>query len=213
MINRGAAPVVARPTPWSAGSARRTIPTAGPSHVGPMGVFNGAADYDNDFSDVAEARPAPRSTAVGGWLGFTDKYWLAAVIPRPGRRRSTPPSATTRADRTPTRPTISARQPGRSRAGRPTRYARTCSPAPRRSSCSNAIRTSSAPPLERAIDWGWFHWFMKPIFSLLNWLFAHDRQFRRGDHLPHRSSSACCSSRSRRSSSRRWRRCGRSSPR
>jgi YidC/Oxa1 family membrane protein insertase len=26
--------------------------------------------------------------------------------------------------------------------------------------------------LERAIDWGWFRWFMKPIFSLLNWLFA-----------------------------------------
>ncbi len=26
-------------------------------------------------------------------------------------------------------------------------------------------------PLEQAIDWGWFEWFMKPIFSLLVWLF------------------------------------------
>jgi YidC/Oxa1 family membrane protein insertase len=25
--------------------------------------------------------------------------------------------------------------------------------------------------LDKAIDWGWFEWFMKPIFSLLNWLF------------------------------------------
>jgi YidC/Oxa1 family membrane protein insertase len=24
---------------------------------------------------------------------------------------------------------------------------------------------------DKAIDWGWFEWFMKPIFSLLNWLF------------------------------------------
>jgi YidC/Oxa1 family membrane protein insertase len=35
-------------------------------------------------------------------------------------------------------------------------------------SYSNALGTE----LERAIDWGWFRWFMKPIFSLLNWLFA-----------------------------------------
>jgi YidC/Oxa1 family membrane protein insertase len=27
--------------------------------------------------------------------------------------------------------------------------------------------------IERAIDWGWFRWFMKPIFSLLVWLFDH----------------------------------------
>src|SRR3546814_9297650 len=25
---------------------------------------------------------------------------------------------------------------------------------------------------DKAIDWGYFEWFMKPIFALLNWLFA-----------------------------------------
>ena len=40
------------------------------------------------------------------------------------------------------------------------------------------------PKLSKSIDWGWFEWFMRPIFDLLMWLFQHDRQFRRGDHLP-----------------------------
>ena len=47
------------PYAWSAGPARRAIPTPGPCHVGPMGVFNGAANYDNDYDDVAEAGAAP----------------------------------------------------------------------------------------------------------------------------------------------------------
>ena len=50
-------------------------------HVGPMGVFNGAANYDNDYDDVAEAGAQRRFTSRGGWVGFTDTYWLAAVIP------------------------------------------------------------------------------------------------------------------------------------
>ena len=25
--------------------------------------------------------------------------------------------------------------------------------------------------LSKSIDWGWFEWFMRPIFSLLHWLF------------------------------------------
>jgi YidC/Oxa1 family membrane protein insertase len=32
-------------------------------------------------------------------------------------------------------------------------------------------------PIERAIDWGWFRWFMKPIFSLLLWLYTHIGNF------------------------------------
>ena len=40
------------------------------------------------------------------------------------------------------------------------------------------------PGLTRAIDWGWFRWFMIPIFQLLVWLFHAVRQFRGRDHLP-----------------------------
>lgn len=51
-------------------------------HVGPMGVFNGSADYDWDYNDVAAATGGKEEFATtGGWAGFTDKYWLTAAIP------------------------------------------------------------------------------------------------------------------------------------
>ncbi len=49
-------------------------------HTGPVGVFGNAANYDIDFTDLDEGE-APRFDTTGGWLGFGDKYWLAAVIP------------------------------------------------------------------------------------------------------------------------------------
>ena len=33
------------------------------------------------------------------------------------------------------------------------------------------------PKLSKSIDWGWFEWFMRPIFDLLNWLFKQIGNF------------------------------------
>ena len=138
----------ARPTASSAAPASRRDVDSWTIHVGPMGVFNGAADYDIDYND-ARRRPGRRdaSTASGGWLGFTDKYWLAALAP--ARRR---------ADRGQLPHSAARRLPGRlsRRAGRSSRpgqavtsETRTCSPAPRRSSCSSAMRTARHAKLEQ----------------------------------------------------------------
>lgn len=50
-------------------------------HVGPMGVFNDVADYDWEYDDVEESANGVDFASKGGWLGFTDKYWLGALIP------------------------------------------------------------------------------------------------------------------------------------
>jgi YidC/Oxa1 family membrane protein insertase len=49
-------------------------------HEGFVGVGDGLKDpsYD-DFKD--DGTPAKTFDATGGWLGITDKYWMAAVIP------------------------------------------------------------------------------------------------------------------------------------
>ena len=50
-------------------------------HVGFVGVANGSevdAKYD-DFKDAAT--PAKNFSSTGGWVGITDKYWMAAIIP------------------------------------------------------------------------------------------------------------------------------------
>jgi YidC/Oxa1 family membrane protein insertase len=57
-----------------------TPPTSGYYllHEGPVGVFNGRLQ-EPSYKDIQET-PATGET-TGGWLGITDKYWLAAVIP------------------------------------------------------------------------------------------------------------------------------------
>jgi YidC/Oxa1 family membrane protein insertase len=80
VINRGTGAIAVRPYALASRVGPSNDPDSWTSHVGPMGVFNDAADYDNDFSDIAE-EGEHRFTSTGGWVGFTDKYWLAAVIP------------------------------------------------------------------------------------------------------------------------------------
>ena len=48
-------------------------------HEGPLGVFNGQLK-EVAYDDLQEAKTISEETA-GGWLGITDKYWLAALIP------------------------------------------------------------------------------------------------------------------------------------
>jgi YidC/Oxa1 family membrane protein insertase len=48
-------------------------------HEGPLGVFNGQLQ-EIAYDDLQESKSVSETT-TGGWLGITDKYWLAALIP------------------------------------------------------------------------------------------------------------------------------------
>lgn len=53
-------------------------------HEGFVGVANGS-QQDASYSDFKEPGSPPKSfTSTGGWVGITDKYWMAAVIPPQG---------------------------------------------------------------------------------------------------------------------------------
>ena len=50
-------------------------------HEGPIGVFDGVLDQ-TDYDDVQDADDGRIvETTTGGWIGFTDKYWLVALVP------------------------------------------------------------------------------------------------------------------------------------
>ena len=50
-------------------------------HEGPIGVFDGVLDQ-TDYDDVQDADDGRIvETSTGGWIGFTDKYWLVALVP------------------------------------------------------------------------------------------------------------------------------------
>jgi len=48
-------------------------------HEGPLGVFDSTLE-EVDYDDIQDAGTINKSS-LGGWIGITDKYWLAALIP------------------------------------------------------------------------------------------------------------------------------------
>ena len=171
--NRGTGAIVARPY----GLLSRLGPSKDPStwtiHTGPIGVFNGSVDYGIDFATLDE-KGDQRFSTTGGWLGFTDHYWHASLIPAQDR----PVEA-------------------QFRAGADKRYQADMTYGPNAVAPGKAASVTSrlfvgakeVPVLERytdkdgiilfdrAIDWGWFVWFEKPIFYLLDWLFRNIGNF------------------------------------
>ncbi|MGE0178465.1 MAG: membrane protein insertase YidC [Sphingomonas sp.] len=173
VINRGAGPIAVQPFALvSRAGASRDL-DSWTMHVGPVGVFNGAANYDNNFSTVSEAGVITRQSS-GGWLGFTDTYWLTAVIPDQGETveasfRHNRATDAFQADYQ-MRPAILP-------AGQMLRTTSHIFAGAKEVTLLDAYSASLGTPIERAIDWGWFRWFMVPIFSLLNWLFSHIGNF------------------------------------
>ncbi len=138
-------------------------------HIGPMGVFDEKPNYDWGYVDVEENKGETSFTSTGGWLGFTDKYWLGALIPD----QKTPVSAKFRASGDvyqaqviPTRYTSVA--PGASlNSG-----SRLFAGAKEMAVLDAYAKNLGIPYLDYAIDWGWFWFIAIPFFWILHWLFG-----------------------------------------
>jgi YidC/Oxa1 family membrane protein insertase len=142
-------------------------------HIGPMGVFNGAANYDVNYKDLDKGPSTQSFQSTGGWLGFTDKYWLSALVPDQkeafaGQFRK---GAGTQYQADYSLPPVML-APGKA----VTQTARLFVGA-KEVKTLEAYQDAGIPLFDRAIDWGWFYWFEKPIFALLHWLFEHIGNF------------------------------------
>jgi YidC/Oxa1 family membrane protein insertase len=132
-------------------------------HVGPVGFFNGAADYNNDYSTLVDERQRTFGS-TGGWLGFSDKYWLAAIIPDQGQQvnaglRHNPTSNSFQADVTVPPVVVGPNQVSRTTTRL---YA-----GAKEVNVLEAYDDQLGTRIDKAIDWGWYEWFMRPIFTLL----------------------------------------------
>ncbi len=139
-------------------------------HTGPMSVNNGAAHYAPNFSDVDEA--PQRFTTQGGWLGFTDKYWLTALVPDAsqtfdGQFRAGANVGSNRAYQADYSVQPRMLAPGQSMTG----SARFFAGAKEVRLLDRYTDDGVVPKLDYAIDWGWFRLVEKPIFYYLDWLF------------------------------------------
>ena len=173
VVNRGAGDFAARPYSVLRRSGASKDPDPWTAHAGPMGVFNGAADYGNNYSAVAEAGER-HFNSRGGWIGFTDTFWLTALVADQAKTvdatfRHKKVGDFYQAD--------SIAEPVITPRGTQSRYASHLFAGAKEIQLLDRYTEQLGTPLERAIDWGWFRWFMKPIFSLLNWLYAHIGNF------------------------------------
>src|SRR5690606_3597982 len=85
VANTGSGSVAVRPYAFLNRTERTASPDTFNVHSGPIGLFGGAVNFDWNCDDVADegpVSPAGRS----GWVGFTDIYWLSALIPDAGAR-------------------------------------------------------------------------------------------------------------------------------
>ena len=152
-------------------------------HEGPMGVLDGTLHDGGvcflhvigcDSYNYADVKKGPvEYTTTGGWLGFTDQYWLTALIPNQSTEVKTK-AAFTGTDQ------VESYQ---------TDYVAT---APTRVTPGGTVNTTDRifagakevklldryesefgiPHFDRAIDFGLFYWITKPIFLFLDFIYS-----------------------------------------
>jgi YidC/Oxa1 family membrane protein insertase len=146
-------------------------------HEGAIGEIDGTLtelDYDDLQGLEGDGGPGvvQRKVAVqnNGWLGFTDKYWMATLIPTPG----SPFEAVYKFQRGPTgeeyrtemrQPPITV-APGATSASQTRLFAG----AKEYETISNYETQNGIAGFVDAIDWGWFFFLTKPILQLLLWI-------------------------------------------
>ena len=176
--NTGSGSVAIQPV----GVIKRTSENADPStynvHTGPIGAFEGAADYGWNYKDVTEepGKVVNMGNNVG-WAGFTDIYWLSALIPsdETQRAKSSVRFRSLGSDLYQTELDGDKRIVG---AGKVLTTKTYLFAGGKETSVLEAYEKNlGIPKFDRAIDWGWFVWFEKPIFYLLHWLFVNIGNF------------------------------------
>ena len=166
VVNRGAAPVTVRPFAL----VNRTDKTASLDsfnvHSGPIGAFDGAVSFGTNYEDVREAGSIANDGKTD-WLGFTDVYWLSALIP----------------DKAPVTSDFRSQGSGLYRADllyravevapgqQLTRTTRLFAGAKESALLDRYEEEGGIANFGLAIDWGWFRVVEEPILVLLKALF------------------------------------------
>ena len=145
-------------------------------HEGLVGYIGGAvipSGWLTDNDTYAALKPGqPRDyTSTGGWLGFTDKYWLTALVPPQdeavkARFTHVIEGGVDRYQSDYLGPQITI--PGNGTAGTSTRFFA----GAKEVNLLDAYRDSGIPKFDLAIDWGLYYFLTKPIFLTLQFFYG-----------------------------------------
>ncbi|HOB15323.1 MAG TPA: membrane protein insertase YidC [Novosphingobium sp.] len=167
VANTGAGSVVARPFALINRTDRTASTDTWNVHSGPIGAFDGSVDFGNNYKDVLKAG----TVTPGGradWIGFTDIYWLSALVPDKGSKPDSDfrslGNGLYRADL--------IYQPATVATGKQVSRTTRLFAGAKESAVLDRYEDAGISNFGLAIDWGWFRWFERPIFLLLDKLFG-----------------------------------------
>ncbi len=158
--------------PWSLVVRYGTPPAEGIYilHEGPYGVFNGSLK-EFGYSDFKDGKQQKFST-TGGWVGITDKYWMATLIP--DQKSKVDVSIKSTGTGNDVKYQIDYVGGGETIAPGTTggTEARLFAGAKIVRIIDSYTEKYGIEKFDLTIDWGWFWFFTKPLFWLLEWLYV-----------------------------------------
>ena len=145
-------------------------------HEGPIGVFDDIASYQ-DYDDLAETRTDRRQAedltfdgTQGGWIGFSDKYWLTALIPDQRAALNFKFSEVGSQDALYQAGYINAQSQLVADGATLAFGSKLFAGAKKVTLLDSYGETLGLEKFDRAIDFGWFYFLTKPFFYAINWL-------------------------------------------
>jgi YidC/Oxa1 family membrane protein insertase len=140
-------------------------------HEGLIGYLGNEGLQEIKYKKLDDALPITPPKADSGWLGITDKYWAAALIPADGKpfqprflKGAAGSAPTYQADYLGDAVTVPA-------GGTAEHDARLFAGAKETRLLDGYTEALKIPHLELLIDWGWFFFITKPMFKLIDWLY------------------------------------------
>ena len=133
-------------------------------HEGFIGVFDGELKEDG-YDDIKEKKIS--RNADNGWLGITDKYWMTAVVPPKDENfKSTFLFKDTfKANYIQNSPVSVKSSKGASNE------IRVFAAAKEVDTVDGYAISEDIEKFDLVIDWGWFYFFTKPLFFVIDYLF------------------------------------------
>ncbi len=142
-------------------------------HQGMVGVLNGTL-HEKDYEEIVEdgARIDSQET-TGGWLGFTDHYFMASLIPDQGQPVTATFRATNQGNWEKFQADFVYKTPVEIAAGATSGVThRMFAGAKVVSLVDRYADEGGVQRFDMAVDWGWFFFLTKPIFLVMDWLFS-----------------------------------------
>ncbi|MCC7017121.1 MAG: membrane protein insertase YidC, partial [Rhodospirillales bacterium] len=144
-------------------------------HEGPLGVWHNTLK-ETTYADLRK-KGTEEDKSQGGWLGITDKYWLAALIP--DQAKEAKHRFLHRKEGTEDRYQADFLQDAAQAAPGAAVETRTLlfAGAKELALLDGYGEKFNIPRFDLAIDFGWFYFLTKPIFYALVWLHKHTGNF------------------------------------